>query len=251
MTRARWPPGAGIAIGLFLLATTAGVVHSRGDERTGARPEPWVKELGAAIAFACGLGYVDPGYEPTPAVAAFLDKKIDSLDCKELPADLPTQPPNFTQKLYRYMTMSAALVWRIAGVSWTNLSVLFGVLYGLSALAVYGLFRLASGWPLALAGSAMMITSPLQLRYLPQLRDYAKAPFMLTLMLLLGLLVLRPFTVRRTLLMAAAYGVVMGVGLGFRNDLLINLLPFFLTLMFFLPVPLGSRLRTKLAAAVL
>jgi hypothetical protein len=209
-----------------------------------------VKELGAAIAFACGLGYVDPGYESTPAVAAFLDKKIDTLSCRDL-AGVPTQPPNFTQKLYRYMTMSTALVWRIAGVSWTNLSVLFGVLYGLSALAVYGLFRLAVGWPLALAGAAMMITSPLQLRYLPQLRDYAKAPFMLTLMLVLGLLVLRPFTVRRTFLLAAAFGVVMGVGLGFRNDLLINLLPFFVTLTFFLPVPFLSHVRTKLAAAAL
>jgi hypothetical protein len=209
-----------------------------------------VKELGAAIAFACGLGYVDPGYAPTPEVAAFLDKKIDSLSCRDL-AGLPSQPPNFTQKLYRYMTMSVAVVWRIAGVSWMNLSLLFGVLYGLSALAIYGLFRLALGWPLAFAGSAMMISSPLQLRYLPQLRDYAKAPFMLTLMLILGLLVVRPFTARRTLLLAAAFGAVMGIGLGFRNDLLINLLPFFVALMFFLPVPLGTHLRTKLAAAAL
>ena len=52
--------------------------------------------------------------------------------------------------------------------------------------------------------------SPLQLRFLPELRDYAKAPFILTLILMLGLLVARPFTPRRLLALAMGYRAIVG-----------------------------------------
>ncbi|PYQ95576.1 MAG: hypothetical protein DMF97_16795 [Acidobacteria bacterium] len=117
-TRRLWPmPDAIIAVALFVFAMIAGVLYCRAFDRTGAPAEPWVRELGAAVAFACGHGYVDPGYEPSPAVAAFLEKKIDRISCADLPAGVPRQPPNFTQALYKYMTLSVGLVWRLFGVS--------------------------------------------------------------------------------------------------------------------------------------
>ena len=228
-----------------------GVLYCRAFERSNAPPEPWVKQLGAALAFACGHGYVDPGYQPSPAVAAFLQKKIDRISCQELPAGSGMRPPNFTQALYRYMTLSVGMIWRLFGLSWTNLGFLLGLLHGLSAVAVYGVFRLAVSRVPAAAGALIMTVSPLELRFLPQLRDYAKTPFILTLILILGLLVVRPFSRRRVLVLAAAYGAVMGVGFGFRNDLLINMLPFIVTVALFLPVPIRSHLRLKLAALAL
>src|SRR2546427_4547732 len=110
------------------------------------------------------------------------------------------------------------------------------------------MFRLATNRLNAAAGVLILTVSPIQLRFLPQLRDYAKAPFILTLILILGLLVVRPFTRRSLLTLATAYGAVMGVGLGFRNDLLINVLPFIATVALFLPVPIRAHLRVKLAA---
>ncbi len=251
MMRRRRLPDAAIAAALFIAAMAVGVLYCRAFERSKAPPEPWVRELSAAVAFACGHGFVDPGYEPGPQVAAFLDKKIDRMSCEALPAGVPMRPPNFTQALYRYMTLSVGLTWRLLGLSWTKLAVLFGLLYAISAVAVYGVFRLAVSRMPALAGALIMTVSPLQLRYLPQLRDYAKAPFILTLILILGLLVIRPFTPRRVLPLAIGYGAVMGFGLGFRNDLLINVLPFIVTIALFLPVPIRAHLGTKLAALAL
>jgi hypothetical protein len=240
-----------IAAALFALAMLVAVLYCRAFERSKSPPEPWVKELGAAVAFACGHGYVDPGYEPSPAVAAFLEKKLDHISCRDLPAGTEMRPPNFTQVLYRYMTMSVGLTWRLLGVSWTNVALLLGLLYAASAAAVYGVFRLAVGRVLAVAGALIMTASPLELRFLPQLRDYAKTPFILMLILILGLLVVLPFSRRRILVLAAAYGVVMGLGFGFRNDLLINVLPFIVTVALFLPAPIRSHARLKLAALAL
>ena len=196
-----------------------------------------MKELSAAVAFACGRGFVDLGTEPSPAVAAFLQKKIDRISCDDIPSNAPASPPNFTQALYRYMTLSAGLTWRLLGISWMNLAVLLGLLYAVSAVAVYGVFRLAMNRASAAAGALILTVSPLQLRFLPELRDYAKAPFILTLILMLGLLVARPFTPRRLLALAMGYGAIMGIGFGFRNDLLINVLPFIVTVALFLPIP--------------
>jgi hypothetical protein len=240
-----------VAGALFATAMVVGVLYCRAFERSKALPEPWVKELAAAVAFACGHGFVDPGYAPSPAVAAFLEKQTDSITCADLPGNAPMGPPNFTQALYRYMTLSVGLTWRLFGISWTKLAVLLGLLYAVSAVAVYGVFRLATNRASAAAGALIMTVSPIQLRYLPQLRDYAKAPFILTLVFLLGLLVVRPFGRGRLLALATAYGAVMGIGFGFRNDLLINTLPFIVTVALFLPAPIRSHLKTKLAALAL
>src|SRR5580765_3932624 len=144
MMRRRGLPDAAIVVALSASAMAVGVLYCRAFERSRTPPEPWARELSAAVAFACGHGFVDPGYEPSPQVAAFLDKKIDRLSCGEaLPAGVPMRPPNFTQALYRYMTLSAGLTWRLLGVSWTSLSLLFGLLYAVSVGAVYGLLQLA------------------------------------------------------------------------------------------------------------
>lgn len=245
------PSDASVAVGVFVFAMVVGVLYCAAFERSRPAPEPWVKELGAAVAFACGHGFVDPGYEPSPVVAAFLDKKIDRMTCEELPANTPMHPPNFSQGLYRYMTLAVAITWQLFGISWSSLAALLGLLYALTALAVYGLFRLATPPAPALIGAVILTLSPLQLRYLPQLRDYAKAPFLLALILLLGVLVVRPFTPRRLLTLAACYGAVAGIGFGFRNDLLISALPFVVTVVAFLPVRFRAHAGPKLAAIAL
>jgi hypothetical protein len=250
-TRLQQLPDAALAAGLFACAMVVGVFYCAAFERSGSAPEPWAKELGAAVALACGHGFVDPGYEPSPGVAAFLNKRIDRISCEELPTRESMGPPNFTQRLYRYMTVAVGLTWKLFGVSWTRLSALLGLLYAITAVVVYGLFRLATTQAPSFVAAVIMILSPLQLRYLPQLRDYAKAPFLLTLVLILGLLVTRPFTRRRLFVLAVSYGAVAGIGFGFRNDLLISALPFVLTVCAFLPVPFRADVGPKLAAVAL
>src|SRR5262249_22605969 len=110
-------------------------------------------------------------------------------------------------------------------------------------------FRLGMGRVLALAGTVALGVSAMHLKFLPSLRDYSKAPFMLALMFLLGLVVARRAGWRGVVAVSAAYGAVAGIGYGFRTDFASQLPPFILVLFAFLPGGLLANRRLKVAAA--
>ncbi len=85
----------------------------------------------------------------------------------------------------------------------------------------YGLFRLGMGRAAALAASVALMASPVHLGNLPGLRDYAKAPFILGSILIAALLVRHMGQTRSRFALSALFGLTLGVGFGFRNDLLI------------------------------
>ena len=101
---------------------------------------------------------------------------------------------------------------------------------------------------LSVAGAAAIAFSELHLKYLFGLRDYSKTPFTLALIGLLGAMVVGRPSWRRTLAIAAGYGAVLGIGYGFRTDFLIDVPPFVLATLFFLPGGLAHNLRLKAAA---
>src|SRR5256885_14813472 len=128
--------------------------------------------FGAAVSLACGRGFVNPA--PNRALSDFLSLHVDTFSCSQLSA-ASAGPPNITQGLYRYLMTAVALWWRWAGVSWSGLAPVFGVVFAVTLCVAYGLFRLAAGPPLALAAVAAFATSSHHLGYLPSLRDYGKA----------------------------------------------------------------------------
>jgi hypothetical protein len=228
-----------LAAALFAAAALVGSAYVRAFDRTGARTATDLRTLpsrsmwygqhdfGAAVALACGRGYVDPGYELTPGLTRFLALQADRFSCAELPATLPPRELNITQRLYRYLLASVAAVWAIRGVSWSALWPLFGLLYGATVAVCYGLFRLGMGRPLASAAAVAIAISPVHLGNLPGLRDYAKAPFILGLFLIAAWIARRARHGRSVLALSALFGGVLGVGFGFRNDLVI-VVPLFL-----------------------
>src|SRR5262249_36111884 len=116
---------------------------------------------------------------------------------------------------------ATALVWRITGVSWTALDGLVALLAGLTSAALFALFRLVSGRVLSFAGAALLTMSPANLSSLLSLRDYSKAPFVLTALWIIALLLMRERSNRATYGLATALGAMIGLGYGFRNDLLV------------------------------
>lgn len=192
------------------------------------------EQFGAAVSLACGRGFASPAVR-TSALNDFLLQKVDSISCDQLPKEQSTGQRNFTQNLYRYLMAAVALQWRISGVSWSGMTPLFGVLFGLTLCAAYGLFRLAGGPLLSLVGVVPLAVSAHQLFILPHLRDYAKAPFMLLLLVIMARMAMPPLRPRRTFTLACVFGLVMGVGFGFRNDLLINVPPFLVGVFFLTP----------------
>jgi hypothetical protein len=241
-----------LALAFFALGFVIASVYIRTFVRSGGASDLGIQhEFAAAVAQACGRGFVDPGYDATPGLEAFLQRKTDTFSCSEFPPTLPPHRPNLTQGLYRYLMSSVALVWRIRGVSWWALWPLFGVVYGSTIAIGYGLFRLGMGRAIASAMTVMLAISAVHIGYIPYLRDYAKAPFILGLILIMARMAMGPVTRRRLLCHAAAFGLVLGVGFGFRNDLLISVPPFAAAILFCLPDRVLDHLRLKMTAVAL
>jgi hypothetical protein len=151
----------------------------------------------------------------------------------------------------RYLMLAVATMWRVRGISWYGLGPLSGVLFGVTMAAAYGLFRLGMGRIVALAMTLALAVSTLQLRNAPHLRDFGKAPFALLSLLLIGCLVTTQVRPRNVALIALAAGVVLGIGYGFRGDLLI-FAPLFLIVLFgCLDGGLHKHLALKAAAAAM
>jgi hypothetical protein len=154
------------------------------------------------------------------------------------------------QGAWIYLEMTVGWAWRMLGISWKGMGPLFGLLFGIVIALAYGVFRLGMGRPIAVFCALALAISSTHLTNLPQLRDYAKAPFTLGLVLILGLLVTRPVTRSTVLLLAAAYGVVLGIGYGFRTDFLANLPILVIVLFAFLDGGVTKNLALKAAASV-
>ena len=214
-----------------LLFGAAGIWGAASWKRAVVNGQPFYYQLyfEPAVMIACGRGFVVT--EPQVAVVVpFLKKQVDSFECGDIPPVETRSAQTLTQGPWRYLMTAVGWTWRLFGVSWSAMAPLFGTLFGATVAAAYAVFRLGAGPLLALLCSWGIAVSGLHLAYLPSLRDYAKAPFTLILVFLLGLLVVRKATWKGTLAVSAAYGAVLGVGYGFRTDFLAEIPPFVLAL---------------------
>lgn len=243
---------AGIVLAVLIAGYALGSHYHQAFRASGEKEDFGQYTFAAAVALACGHGFSDIGTDRIgsampPELNQFLTLKQESFDCALLPERIPHVEPNMTQGLYRYLMGSVAGVWMVRGMSWGALSPLFGVAYALTLVAAYGLFRLGMGRVIALLMTTVLAFSAVHLGYLPYLRDYAKAPFILGLILIMALIAQPPFDRRRALWLSAAFGVVLGIGFGFRNDLLINILPWVVVVLLCTPGRLRDRLKLKAA----
>jgi hypothetical protein len=238
-----------IALLLFTGAAVWGTAHWKHSTVSG-QPFYYQNYFEPAVMIACGKGFV-VAQPQVPAMVEFLWRRADRFSCDAIPPGANLGTEGLYQAPWRYLMFAVGVSWRVLGVSWSGLGPLFGALFGLTIAAAYAIVRLGAGPLLAVLCACGLSVSGLHLFYLPQLRDYAKAPFTLILVFLLGFLVKRPATWRSTLPIAAAYGAVLGLGYGFRTDFLANIPPFFLTLIAFLEGGLLKNLRLKAAAGAL
>jgi hypothetical protein len=236
-----------IAAVIFALSALWGGAYYARSITSGHRPFFYQTYFEPAVMVACGKGFLIARAQPT-AVREFLFQKTDRFSCDQLPPDLKVGTDGLYQRPWRYLMTTVAIAWKVLGISWSGLAPLFGMLFGATTVLVYALGRLLAGRVAAIACAVAMGISPLQLTNLPNLRDYAKAPFTVALVLILVALAVRPWRRRDVLLLSLGYGLVMGVGYGFRTDLLVDIPPFLVTVALFLPGKVSRNLPVKAAA---
>jgi hypothetical protein len=213
-----------IAVALFLSALIVGERYIRSLQVNGVAAEFYQAEFGPAVLVACGRPYTNPNLVHVPALDAFLARRADRFDCGGLPETPVAVPLTGPQATWKYLLLSAAATWRVQGeVTWAGLRWMSAILLGLTAVSSYALLRQIGGRTLAVIGALAVVTSPLHLRYLLHIRDYSKAPFMILLGAGLMALVMRRHQLKPLALWSAAFGLVSGIAIGFRNDLIIVL----------------------------
>ncbi len=212
--------------------------------------------FGAALMSACGRGETTPAVPLVTAGAPanqaalidFLAMRRQSISCTDIPADVPVDGLDSLQRGSQYLIAMPRAAWAIAGPTWRAVDVLLGSLFGLSIALSYLLCRIAMGRVISAIVATLFMISPLHLSVVPDLRDYAKVPFFLASLVIVGLLVTRRRSGAAVVALAALAGAVVGFGFGVRTDVAINLIVVVVPIACFLPQPLAGSWKTRLVA---
>jgi len=239
-----------IVAAIFVAAAWWGTRYWVASFNAGRQPEFYQRYFEPAVMMACGKGFV-VAQPQVPRMADFLNQRIDRFSCSEIPADAQLGTRGMFQGMWRYLFVATAIGWRLLGISWSGMGPLFGVFFAATITVGYGLLRLGMGRAVATFGAFALSVSTLHLLNLPHLRDYSKAPITLALILIIGILVKGRPTRGVLLGCAAAYGLLLGIGYGFRTDFLVNIPVFFFVLFAFVDGGVLKHLKLKLGSAAL
>lgn len=207
---------AAAAGGVFLFAVVGPLGPDHSNELVWFTP---------SVMFASGKGMVCPVEMDIPALSDFLRMKTAVFN----PADIPDkfgvwQLSPFCQAHYYLMT-AVGVVWRCFGISWQSVKLVPLFLFVAAAAILYGLFRLGMGRLLSALFSLAVMCSPPMLAMTVSIRDFSKAPFILGALYLAALLAVKPRSWRGLFGLSAVLGLLLGIGLGFRQDAMIALPP--------------------------
>lgn len=245
----RWPPRHWPDVLLWALLSTCSYAlahqYLREASAAGLKPEFYQNRFGPAVMVACGRGFVSPDVGASPALDAFLRVERDAITCDALPTGLRLTRLEGQQRAWKYLLLTSAAIWRVGGISWTTLSTLSALLFAATIGLTFGLTRVFAGRAAASFAAIGTLLSPLQWSQVPNLRDYSKAPFVLASILLIAMVGRFPVRPRRLLGVAVAFGAVLGIGAGFRQDSLIAAPLFVLAVMVFLPGRFSEHLGLK------
>ena len=201
-----------------------------------------------AVMMALGMGYVNPDPASVPFIKEFVDRKQGGLNPESVPLDVPLLELTFAQQVWFYILGTMGLCWRIFGVAWEHLAFLHALFFAMATVALYALFRVAMGRLASIAGVVILVLSPVHLMESSGFRDYSKAPFMLGVFALLGLIVGRRMVYRKLLVACAGIGALIAGGMAYRGDVLACLPPALIVAGLLSAVPRDKRVRRRLLA---
>ena len=206
-------------------------------------------ELKPAVMMSCGYGMTEPAVSSL-VVSNFIARKSGSVTCQDFSWGGAPTPAIGIAFANRYSIYGAAWAMRWRGISWDTLDAYLAFLFGVGMVCIYGLYRVATGRVLAVAGVAVLACSPI-LGEILALRDFVKFPCFAALWLALAWVLRRSLAAgpTATLVPMAVSGALLGVGIGLRMDALI-LVPLFLVVAVLVPPGFGWRPLGIKAAAI-
>lgn len=197
-------------------------------------PRRLLSMLYPAIFFAAGRGMGTSDSEKIPGLEQFVFGNGDSFDIANIPDETIIEPLSTPFELtHLYLLYAVGWCWRFLGVSLASLHIFAALLCGLVASMLYAIFRVGLSRVVSVLGVLAVCSSPIMMSSTLDLRDYTKTPFYLACFAILLTLAVRSISGRRLLLLSVLSGVVLGIGVGMRTDLMICVFPVFLFIVFF------------------
>ena len=167
-----------------------------------------------------------PGWTPDPIIVqsrpewqALLAGRLGVFPCASI-SDLPLIEVGASWRQVEYFHRALAALYRATGPTATAFASFQAILFVLVNVSLYGLFRLIAAPLIAVAGTASLMASRWQIEALQFPIEYAKAPWILATVFLCGLLIKRSLQNRPTSAVAGATGLVAGLGMGFKPDVM-------------------------------
>lgn len=185
--------------------------------------------------FAAGRGLHNAPVEPGSAFFNFLQFGQQYIDETEV-QNLPIQPLDPHQAYHRYLLWTVGAWWQLRGISWDafkELSIFFLVL---TAWLIYGCMVFFVPWWLAVPLTICAVTAPAMLFTVQYLRDFAKAPFFLGVLLSALIFIRNGRKGNHALTFGVVSGLITGIGMGFRRDFII-VPPVLAGLLILVPMP--------------
>ena len=183
------------------------------------RVAPAIEDLFAA----CGS---QPGWMPNPTAlqkmpewTALLERQLAYFPC-EVVAGLSPSEVGITWELQRYFHLVLANWFRIVGPTPDGFISFQSASYAITCVLAYAIFRLGLGRPVSLVCTAGFLWSASHLAAAGLPIEYAKAPWVLAILLLAGLVVKRSDADRDVRWLSLGLGLVAGVGIGFKPDVM-------------------------------
>ncbi len=213
------------------------------------RVAPAIEDLVAAC-------YGRPGFFPDarifyqlPAWTALYERKISLFPCDAI-AGVPLVPLGaiWHQQLYFHVALYSWF--RVVGPTVDGFLSFQSASYAITCVMAYLIFRLAMPRLIALACAGGFIFSASHLGKVGLPIEYAKAPWVLAVVLLCAWMVIRDENGRPIRWVALALGLVAGLGIGFKQDLLAVAPLAVITPLVFVRPASGERFRRLIAATL-
>lgn len=183
-----------------------------------------------AIMWNAGHGFTITNVDEVPALRDFFSLKTVSLDIASVPDDITVLQPDPVHLFHNNLIGLVALTWHFLGISWDSVKIILIAFFFISAMLVFLICRLALPISWSCLVTLGFVCNESVLNSLFALRDFSKAPFILFVVLLLGIAIKHRLNWKRYIFFALLIGCCFGVGMGFRRDMQ-ALLPFSIVLL--------------------
>ncbi|MCP3054986.1 hypothetical protein [Aurantimonas marianensis] len=167
----------------------------------------------------CGLGFGHPG-AVSDVLKEFILVRAREFDCQALGAAAAIGPPGLFARLQLYLAYAVGALWHPPRLTYAELWPLVAVATGAYAAGAFVLLRLFFPLVLALVGGGVLAASPVALSLVTSFRDYSKAPFFVWTLVFV-ILTMRAGSLRGALGWGMLAGLAIGIGVGFRGDVII------------------------------